>query len=310
MKRMKINLDNSLTFKEGFLEFIENCKSRNLRQGTLNHYQDSYKQLVKFIEEDTAIEELNKKTVDNFVKAYKANSTANSQTVYTYARDLKTILYFFMRMEYMQSFKITLPKVDKTAVETYTDAELRILLKKPDLKKSTFCNYRDWTIINFLLSTGIRSNSLINIKISEVDLDNNVVYINVTKNRKPLIIPLNITIQKILKEYLKIRKGNDDDYLFYNVYGKQLCRKTLNGSLATYNNNRGITKTGIHRFRHTFAKKYILAGGNPVYLQKLLGHSSLTITENYINVLASDLKREMNNFNILQEFNNTTIKIK
>ncbi len=311
MKKLKICIEESLTFKQGFEEFIASCKARNLRVGTLNHYKDSYKILSKYIGEDTIVKDMTQKTVDKFVINYKKKSNANSQTIYTYARDLKTMLNFFMRMEYINRFKIKLPKVDKKAIETYSDAELKILLKKPNLKKCTFVEYRDWTIINFLLSTGVRSNSLINIKIKDLDFDNEVVSINVTKNRKILIIPLNTTIQKILKEYIKVRQYKDtQDFLFCNVFGKQLARKTLNGSLMEYNRKKGITKTGVHRYRHTFAKKYILNGGNPVYLQKLLGHSSLLITQNYLNILVSDLKREMNDFNILQQFNDEYIKLK
>ena len=53
--------------------------------------------------------------------------------------------------------------------------------------------------------------SLVNIKIRDVDFDNGVVYVNTTKNRKPLIIPLNEDIVKILQEYLQYRGGVADD---------------------------------------------------------------------------------------------------
>ena len=59
----------------------------------------------------------------------------------------------------MQEFKIKLPLVNKIDVETYSDAELKVLLKKPDLKKSSFVKYRNWVFINFLLSTAVRVNS-------------------------------------------------------------------------------------------------------------------------------------------------------
>lgn len=163
-------------------------------------------------------------------------------------------------------------------------------------------------MINFLLSTAVRLNSFINIKIKDVDFENEVVYVNVTKNRKPLIIPLNETIIKVLKDYLKIRQYKDDEeYLFCTAYSKQLNKKTINGSLVKYNHDRGVIKTGIHRYRHTFSKKFVISGGSPVILQKILGHSSLITTENYLNILVTDLKKELNQFNILGEFNNNTI---
>ena len=205
--------------------------------------------------------------------------------------------------------KIKIPKADKQPVETYSDRELQVLLKKPNLRQCTFTEYKVWVMTNFLLSTGVRQRSLINIKIKDLDIGNSVVYINVTKNRKPLIIPLNKDIKRILQEYLKYRKGEAEDYLFCNVFGKQLVRSTVYHSFYEYNKSRGIEKTGMHRYRHTFAKKWVLAGGNVVTLQKILGHSSLDITQNYLNLLVSDIQKEIEEFNILQEFKRESIKM-
>ena len=218
----------------------------------------------------------------------------NDMTLYTYCRDLKTLMYYFMQCEYINTFKISLPKADKQPIECYMDNELKALLKKPELKKCSFTEYKSWVIINFLLSTGVRQNSLINIKIKDSDFDNEVAHIKVTKNRKPLIVPLNGTIIKILKSYLEVRQHEtEEDYLFCNVFGKQLIKSTVYNSIVDFHKARWVEKTGIHRYRHTFARKYILNGGSVTTLQKILGHSSLAITENYINVLTCDIKKDM-----------------
>lgn len=60
----------------------------------------------------------------------------------------------------MNSFKIKLSKVNKKVIETYTDGELRILLKKSNFKNCSFVQFRDYVIINFILSTGIRLKAL------------------------------------------------------------------------------------------------------------------------------------------------------
>ena len=115
---------------------------------------------------------------------------------------------------------------------------------------------------NFLFSTAVRQRSLMFIKVKDIDFDNNVVYVNVTKNRKPLIVPLNQTMVNILREYLKYRNHKtDDDYLFCNVFGQQLVKSTCYHMLYEYNKRRGVETTGIHRYRHTFAKQWILSGG-------------------------------------------------
>ena len=310
MKKMQMNVKNDVTFRQGCEEYLRDCEARNLRQGTIKHYKEAMSQLFKYIDENMLIKDMDKSTMDSLIITLRNNENINDVSLYTYARDLKTLMYFFMKREYLPSFKLILAKADKQPVETYSDMELIKLLKKPNVKQSTFTEYKSWVIINFLLSTGIRQNSLINIKIKDIDFSNCVVNINVTKNRKPLMIPLNDDILRILQEYLKYRKGNNNDYLFCNVYGKQLVKSTLYHSIFTYNKSRGIELTGLHRFRHTFAKKWVTMGGSVVTLQKILGHSSLAITENYLNMLTCDIKRDIDKFNILREFKKESIKLK
>ena len=72
--------------------------------------------------------------------------------------------------------------------------------------------------------------------------------------------------------------------------------------LYEYNKRRGVETTGIHRYRHTFAKQWILNGGNVVSLSKMLGHSNLQITQNYINLLVSDVAKEVETINLLDKF--------
>lgn len=310
MKKIKLNLESGKTFKEGFAEYLDNCRARNLREGTLKHYDSSYKTIIKIIDENKIINTFNLKTFEDFIITYKKTFEVNDVTIYTYARDLKTLMYFFMKNNYMDTFKIKLPKANKEGIETYSNAELQVLLKKPNIKKCRFTEYRDWVLINFLMSTGIRLNSFINIKIKDIDFENELVNVRITKNRKHLILPLNSTIVIILKEYLRNRQHkNNDEYLFCNIYGKQLTKSAITLSLYSYNKKRGIVKKGIHRYRHTFAKKWIKAGGSVVTLQKIFGHSSLAITENYINILVEDLKKDIDTFNLLDEFTKKSIKM-
>ena len=149
-----------------------------------------------------------------------------------------------------------------------------------------------------------------NIKIKDLDFDNRIVYVNVTKNRKPLIIPLNEDIVKILHEYLKYRQGSLEDWLFISTYGDQLTRSSCYHALWDYCHICGIERTGVHRFRHTFAKKWVTMGGSVVTLQKILGHSSLDITENYLNILTTDLKKDMDEINIIRSLKQDHIKMR
>lgn len=306
---MKMTRTTEKTFKDGCDDYLLDCKARNLREGTLKHYTDVIKQLYKYIPEDTPIAEMNADVFKQFVVQMGNRTDINSQSLNTYSRDLKTLMYFFMRQEYIPTVKLNVPKVDKTPIETYSDTELQRLLKKPNLKECSFTEYKMWVTTNFLLSTGIRQKSLLNIKIRDLDFDSEFINITHTKNRKALIIPMNSDIKKILQEYLKHRGGELDDYLFCNIYGKQLAKSTMIHTLLEYNHARGVERAGTHRYRHTFAKKWVLMNGNLVTLQKILGHSSLQMTQNYINLLVSDMKKDIEEFNILREFKRESIKM-
>ena len=302
MKKIKMARGTTLTFEGGCNKYLEDCRQRNLREGTIGHYKQSYTQFYNYFDPNMPIEDIDESTYKDYVLHLKS-TLDNDVSINSYLRDLITTLHYFMNEGYIPHFKMQAIKVDKSHIETYNEQELKLLLNKPNIKKCSFTEYQCWVMTNFLFSTGVRQRSLINIQIKDVDFDNNVVYVNVTKNRKPLIVPLNRTMVNILSEYLKYRHHkSNDDYLFCNVFGQQLVKSTCYAKLYDYNKRRGVETTGIHRYRHTFAKQWILYGGYVVSLSKLLGHSSLDITENYIHLLVSDVAKQVDEFNVLDKF--------
>jgi integrase/recombinase XerD len=302
MKKMKMLEQSAITFEEGCNLYLQNCKERNLREGTLGHYRQSYTQFYKYFAPEMPITDLTETEYKKFI-VYMREKISNDVSLNSYLKDLNTTLKFLMKEEYLDYYKTQTIKVDKMPVETYTDEELEKLLKKPDIKKCSFSEYQSWVMTNFLFTTGVRQRSLINIKIKDLDFDNDLIHINVTKNRKTLIIPIAPSLKPILVEYLKHRQHKStDDYLFCTIFGEQFSKSTHYGRLYDYNKARGVETTGIHRYRHTFAKLWVLNGGNVVTLSKILGHSSLDITQNYINLLVTDLGEQMNEIDLISRF--------
>ena len=151
-------------------------------------------------------------------------------------------------------------------------------MKKPNLRTCQFSEYRNWVIINLLVNNGCRAATVRNIKIKDLDIANRVIYLRHTKNKKSQVIPLCDCLCTTFKEYLRIRGGLAEEYLFPNEYGGQMTENGLRCTIAKYNKKRGVQKTSLHMFRHTFARKYLVdCGGNAFTLQHLLGHSTLDI---------------------------------
>ena len=302
MKRKMMQNSTNLTLREACEKYLDNCRQRNLSEYTIMHYRENYRHYYNFFGADIPIAEITKEKYAAFL-GYLRTVSDNDRTIRCYQRDLITVLHYLMREGYLEPFEMQTIKVGRSSVETYTDEELKILLKKPDMKTCTYLEYQCWVMVNLLFSTGIRQRSMLHLQVKDVDFENALLTVRVTKNRKVLVLPLNHTMVSIFKEFLKHRQHKSkEDWLFCNIYEQQLVKPTCFRMLADYNKRRGVETTGIHRFRHTFAKQWILNGGNVVTLSKLLGHSSLNITQNYINLLTTDLAKQVDEINLLDKY--------
>ena len=301
MRKIKMNrLETAeATLTDCLDEYLDKCRARNLSERTLEIYGERLGVFLKFSESvQLQISELSTAVIDEFI-LYLQQRGCGDVTIQSYIRDVRAFFYFLMESEYIDKFKIRLPKADEKIKETYTDEELKKLLKKPNLKQCEFNEYKMWVFSNYLLATGNRISTVLNLKISDLDFDNAIIQLNKVKNRKAQIVPMSSSLVLIMKEYLNYRKGRGDDYVFCNSYGGQGEIRTYQNLLAKYNKSRGVTKTSAHLYRHTFAKRWILNGGDIFRLQKLLGHSDLSVVKNYVNIFSRDLSKDYSEFNPL-----------
>ena len=230
-------------------------------------------------------------------------------SIATYMRMLRTF-YNWCNKEGITT--ITLPNMkDKDTVkETYSDEELTRLLKKPD-KNCDFTEYRNWAIVNFLMNSGCRAGTIRNIQNRDVDLDAKQITLRHTKNGKIQVIPLCNIMVNILRDYMVIRGGESNHYLFCNQFGEMLTMNALRLAIAKYNQSRGVEKTSTHLYRHTFARKYLVdCGGDAFMLQKLLGHSTLKMTKHYCAIYDADIAKNFDRFSPLAQMAQPKEKIR
>lgn len=313
MRKLVMRGKAAFTVTEALEHFLRKCTARNLSKTTVEMYQIRNKAFQLFLNDEAAqISSVNKNMIDEYTLFLRESGTRSDITVNSHLRDLRVFLYSCMEEGHLATFKIKLPKVDKPIKETYTDTELQSLLQKPNVKTCDFTEYKIWVLTNYLMGTGNRISSALEIKICDLDFENALIQVNKTKNRKAQIIPLSTTLASVLQEYFIYRKGEAGDYLFCNTYGEQRDKRTYQEMLANYNKKRGIAKTSAHLYRHTFAKKWILNGGDIFRLQKILGHSDLTMVREYVNMFGNEISLDFNRFNPLDNMNagHTKKKIK
>lgn len=190
-------------------------------------------------------------------------------------------------------------KGEETVKDTYTDTELKRLLKKPQIRSCTFSEYRNWVIVNLLVNSGCRAATIRNMLVADVNLNGGTITYRHTKNKNVQITPLCSEMVSILREYLRVRDGAPQDYLFPNDSGAMFSEKGLSDAIRFYNRSRGVEKTSIHLFRHTFAERYLMNGGNAFNLQKLLGHSTLDMTKHYCRIYDAEIAKDYDKFSPL-----------
>lgn len=292
-ERLKIDSE-VFTIEKGFELWIQNCKRRGLSMATIDYYNSVANIFMDNIYYKTKIEEINSKVIDRFILLLQ-DKNVKTTSINSYLNGIRSVCNWWAREEYLDSFKIDKIKCDEVIKETFTEEEIKILLKRPNIKSCAFLIYEAYTLCNLLYGLGTRASTICNLKIKDIDLDNGYIFYGKTKNRKQTIIPIGKTLIYILKEFLLYRKGNPDDYVFVNAHGKKLDKDRLYEIMKRYYLSKGVTKTGIHIWRHTFARDYIKNGGNALKLQAQLCHATLDMTKKYVNLYGNDMRDDINN---------------
>ena len=95
MKKLKMLPTESVTFEDGCNKYLDNCRQRNLREGTINHYRQSYTQFYKFFDPQMPVENFDLETYNAYVIHLKS-TLQNDVSINSYLRDLITTLHFLM----------------------------------------------------------------------------------------------------------------------------------------------------------------------------------------------------------------------
>ena len=310
MEKITMSKKSLHTTEEAFALFIRKCKVKNLTDLSIQSYEKKIVHFYEFYGKENLLTDITVNTVDDYILWLKDNRECNDITINSYLRSLRAFLYYCMECDYIKPFKIKLIKAEKKIKETYSDEELQRLLTTPDTNSCSFSTYKTWVFENYLLATGNRISTALDLCIGDINFDSNVISLRKTKNRRQQIIPLSATLADILRDYLEVRGGESDDYVFCNEYGEHACCRTYQQLVRRYNIKRSVNKTSCHLFRHTFAKNWILAGGDMFRLQKILGHSDLTVTKEYVAMFGADLQLDFEKFNPLDRISKKPNQIK
>jgi len=228
--------------------------------------------------------------IENYMMWLREVRHNAESSVAHHKRHLRIFLYWCMDRGYIPQFQIVVKNPQEVVPETYTKEEMEKLLRKPK-NKADYVENRDWVIINLMIAVGNRRATIVGYEMKDAEVEDGYLVMNQTKNKRGQRIPMPAQLVNIMKKYIETFRvdAKPSDPLFPNQFGTWLDPNALTHSLAKYNKSRGVNKTGVHLFRHTFAKEWIKDGGGSLPLQKMLGHQSLPMTEKYVRLFSEDL---------------------
>lgn len=182
---------------------------------------------------------------------------------------------------------LELPKIGLHLPEVLAVEEINAIVDVIDLSVPE--GQRNRAIIEMLYGSGLRVSELIEVKLSNIDIEHSFMKIE-GKGSKQRLVPLSEETEKqmqlwlLIRNEMKIQKGFED-YLFLNRRGAKLTRVMIFTIVKQLAQQAGITKNiSPHTFRHSFATHLLEGGANLRVIQQLLGHESIMTTEIYTHI--------------------------
>jgi len=277
---------------------------KNYSLNTINSYLTDMYDLLMFIDKKSDNESILFKLSEDDIRKYIKNLNKNNISERSIARKISTFKTYYKYLNIVDTIKnnpmefIIMPKQSKTLPTVLSIEEVLTLL---DIPLDTPGNFRNKAMLELMYATGLRISELINLKMSNIDLDLNLIK-TIGKGSKERIIPVGDYATEYLKEYIYnyrpsfIRKNNSE-YLFLNRSGNKMSRQMFFKIIQKLALEKNIkTKFSPHTLRHSFATHMLEYGADLRTIQELLGHSNISTTQIYTHLSTDKLRENYDNF--------------
>ena len=238
------------------------------------------------------------------VSGYMGSMKAGGKSAATISRALASIksLYIFAiqihEIEENPIQNIKIDKAEKKLPQILTGKEVELLLQQP--KVSEMKGRRDKAMLEVLYATGIRVSELIGLNIDDVSLPGS--FIRCESGEKMRIIPIYPEALQALREYIETVRPKmiavpTEHSLFVNVSGERMSRQGFWKIIKHYQEKAHIEKDITpHTLRHSFAAHLLENGADLRSIQQMLGHSDISSTQVYTQLVKQNLKAVYNKY--------------
>ena len=307
MKTSVLELDNLI---QGFKL---SCQTEGLSPKTTEWYTSFLLRFLRFLKQcglPTRFDRLEKTHIRRFIlhlqqeaRTPHTNKPLSGATVQGYVRSLKAFSAWAEREEYTPTnlmSKIPVPKAETKVITTFSEVQIQSLFSQ--CLYSNGSSTRNMVILLLLLDCGLRVSELVGIELDDINLEEGIIKIRKAKGSKERYVPIGSIVQRFLWKYINTSRPKPIaphiTSLLLNDKGLPFTRNGVQQMIRRYGKKARITgsRCSPHTCRHSFAKNYLMNGGDIFSLQKILGHSSLASVRIYLNLFATDIKKQHRQF--------------
>ena len=313
-------------------EYMYYCRSKHLRPKTMRSYEQTLRLFERWCQEELEItepgqvleatvrryicslQERGKYTFYSIEEQTRTNcperrrdyrQSVSTTTINNYIRNLRAFFGWYAEstMAPNPMDRIRQLKRERKPQEFMEDHEVDKLLKIFD--RSHFSDHRDFTIIMLLLDTGMRLGECLKITTDDLDMDERTICLPAenTKGRRTRFVFFSVKTAKTLQRWLRFKDRYTSTKLLFPIKsGTELEIRSFESNFRKYLERAGIHKElSPHALRNDFAKRCLMAGMDLYTLSWILGHSSVTVTEQaYLDLTDRDLRHRYQNFSPIE----------
>ena len=271
--------------------YLEFCQYRKeLNPNTLKAYRIDLKQYLSYIQNDILLKSKIEEYITELHKKYKQK---------TVKRKIASIKAFYKYLEEEELLEGSNP-FDRIRVKFKEAESLPRIIPRTDIEKllnymytiiehsgKLSAVYRDLSIVEMFFATGARVYEISNLKRQDIDLDNGIIKIFGKGSKERYVQIGNQEILQLMKEYYKRNREEIDEsgFFFVNRRGKRFSEQSIRRMIRKYSKQAGISlPVTPHMFRHSVATYLLEEGVDIMYIQKILGHSSIKTTQIYLHI--------------------------
>lgn len=280
----QIDDGNPITNEDALKLFVDAKRIEGCSERSIGYYNTTLKALFKSITKNYLVIET--EDLRKYLADYSQNSKASKITVDNVRRVISTFFSWLESENYIMKSptrRIHKIKVGKVVKETYSDEMIELI-------RQNVSSHRDLTIIDFLISTGVRVGELVKLNITDLNLEAKECVV-VGKGNKQRKVYFDARTKIEIQQYL-LSRSDDSKALFVSL-SKPFKRLQISGVetvLKKIGKKVGLGRVHPHKFRRTLATKAIDKGMPIEQVQKMLGHAKIDTTLEYAMVDENNVK--------------------